>query len=186
MATGIETFLMLKIIPVFQKMFEEFGLLLPTPTILTVRLANFFVHYGWVGFVPLSILAVLFVQGGVLYFLGWFPRGLLLWLPFRRYDGALIMRGLALDGPPRRASDRGIAAAGGDLSLQLDRAAVAHGPPARFAGGRLDRGPQAGAADRSSRRGGAACRRAGRQPALALEEMAETLCGDRCIACKSR
>jgi type II secretory pathway component PulF len=38
-----------------------------------------------------------FLVAAVLYYVGWFPRNLpLVWRLFKRFDGALIMRGLAL------------------------------------------------------------------------------------------
>ncbi len=44
-AIGILTFIMLKIVPVFATMFEEFGLELPAPTVLLVNLSNKMVKY---------------------------------------------------------------------------------------------------------------------------------------------
>jgi type IV pilus assembly protein PilC len=42
-AVGILTFIMLKIVPVFAKMFEEFDLTLPAPTLLLINISNFLV-----------------------------------------------------------------------------------------------------------------------------------------------
>jgi general secretion pathway protein F len=92
------TFLMLKIVPVFQKMFEEFGIKLPALTLLVIDVSRWSVNYGWFFIVPLTglILPCFFVLAAM-YYVGWFPRGVPLWWPlFRRYDGALVMRGLAL------------------------------------------------------------------------------------------
>jgi len=172
--TGVLTFVMLRIVPVFQKMFQEFGLELPTMTKVLINTAANrgtvlaaipllgmpFVILGFIvaifaaqdALVPgpmpdkpadafahrwlrrrailatstlvlLVIGAFLLLQpvmairvvvqvlllicwliglgaffiGGLLYFVGWFPRGLPgIWRLFRRYDGALVMRGLAL------------------------------------------------------------------------------------------
>ena len=44
-AVGILTFIMLKIVPVFQKMFEEFGLELPVPTKILINISNWVVQY---------------------------------------------------------------------------------------------------------------------------------------------
>src|SRR4051794_8698088 len=46
-AVGILTFIMLKIVPVFQKMFEEFGLKLPAMTNLLINISNWVVKHGW-------------------------------------------------------------------------------------------------------------------------------------------
>ncbi len=46
-AVGILTFIMLKIVPVFQKMFEEFGLKLPAMTTLLVNISKWVVAHGW-------------------------------------------------------------------------------------------------------------------------------------------
>lgn len=147
---AIMTFLMLKIVPVFQKMFEEFGLRLPAMTLWVIDGSKWFVEYGWLIVSPLITLYVLFntvlmlaaawqflvelwptnsagqaagasvlmyalvallmtclgvifwlpmaVFGpAILFYIGWFPRGFfLIWPLFRRYDGALVMRGLSL------------------------------------------------------------------------------------------
>jgi type II secretory pathway component PulF len=143
---GVLTFVMLKIVPVFQKMFEEFGLELPSMTQLIINVSNWFVAYGWfyvfiLMVIPTAVLSLVLLIGlwkwlidefnewfpslarlGIarfailvsivvmfclhvpvlllavaLLFVGVFPRDLpLLWRLFRRYDGAMIMRGLAL------------------------------------------------------------------------------------------
>src|SRR5205814_130914 len=46
-AVGILTFIMLKIVPVFQKMFEEFVLKLPAMTTLLVNISKWVVAHGW-------------------------------------------------------------------------------------------------------------------------------------------
>ena len=95
---GVLTFTMLKIVPVFQKMFEEFGLKLPALTNLVINLSNWFVLRGWFLLVPFSaIFLPCFFIAATLYYVGWFPRGWpIWWWLFRRYDGAVVMRGLAL------------------------------------------------------------------------------------------
>lgn len=96
--TGVITFVMVKIVPVFQRMFEEFGLRLPAMTRLVIDASSWFVRVGWIPSLPvLAIVFPAFLLAALLYYAGWFPRNLpiLSWL-FRRYDGALVMRGLAL------------------------------------------------------------------------------------------
>lgn len=153
---GVLTFAMLKIVPVFQKMFEEFGLKLPAMTQSIINVSNWFLAYGWayaliLTTIPLIVVGIVLcmallqwsIDKGAdwipwlanrpairvilalvvmtafclpfalqvfafsplpvlliavaLYYLGLFPRDLpLLWRLFRRYDGAMIMRGLAL------------------------------------------------------------------------------------------
>jgi type II secretory pathway component PulF len=96
--SGIVTFVMLKIVPVYQKMFEEFGLKLPAITLLVINLSKWFVNIGWLLVMPLLGLCMpTFFLIVVLYYTGWLPRNIPgWWLLFRRYDGALVMRGLAL------------------------------------------------------------------------------------------
>jgi type II secretory pathway component PulF len=148
---GACSFVMLKIVPEFQKMFEEFGLKLPAMTQFVIRLASntqllllvtfsfgAVVVCGSSGILIASIQSLLqrlwpihpgknsllnFVQRFVrtclatalflllaafwwpivlvgpfiLYYVGWFPRNLpIIWRLFKRYDGALVMRALAL------------------------------------------------------------------------------------------
>jgi type II secretory pathway component PulF len=96
-ASGLLTFMMIKIVPVMQKMFEEFGLQLPRITVLVISLSNWFVSGGFLLAIPLFLAALVFMLAAVVYFLGWVPRDLpLIWRLFRRYDGALVMRSLAL------------------------------------------------------------------------------------------
>jgi type II secretory pathway component PulF len=93
----VNIFVMLKIVPVLQRMFQEFGLNLPRMTKLVINFSNWYVEFGWWMTAPMIILAVLFLVAGLLYYVGWVPRDLpLLWFLFRHYDGALVMRGLSL------------------------------------------------------------------------------------------
>jgi type II secretory pathway component PulF len=95
--TFVIIFIMLKVMPVFERMFDEFGLKLPAPTVLAVNISKFSVDYGPVLVAPLVLAAGLFFLSGLLFFLGLFPRDLpLVWRVFKRYDGALVLRGLAL------------------------------------------------------------------------------------------
>jgi type II secretory pathway component PulF len=93
---GLLTFIMLKIVPVFEKMFREFDLKLPAMTQLLIALSQFFVSF-W--FLCSPVFAALLGASllGVLYYVDWLPRGapIVNWLS-RRWDAALIMRVLAL------------------------------------------------------------------------------------------
>jgi type II secretory pathway component PulF len=93
----VNGFVMLKIVPVFQKMFEEFGLKLPAMTMLVIEVSRWYVQRGWYLTAPITFMLPWMFLVGFLYYIGWFPRDLpFVWRLFRRYDGALIMRGLAL------------------------------------------------------------------------------------------
>jgi type II secretory pathway component PulF len=98
---GMLTYVMFRIVPVFQKMFEEFGLKLPTMTQTLIDFTNWFMRYGWFLTAPLTlVLSLVTLALGLWklsYLLGWFPRDLpLVWRFFKRYDGAIVMRGLSL------------------------------------------------------------------------------------------
>jgi type II secretory pathway component PulF len=98
---NILTFVMLKIVPIFQRMFEEFGIKLPAMTVLLIHMSKsmtsgptLFVTYPLIALciIALNLTLLLFV----LHLLGWMPRD----IPpintlLRRYDGALVMMGLA-------------------------------------------------------------------------------------------
>jgi len=99
--SGVLTFVMLRIVPVFQKMFQEFGLKLPPMTERLIELSNWLVQYSGIFLLPfmflMTILACIFPIAAICYMVGWFPRDLpLVWRFFKRYDGAIVMRGLAL------------------------------------------------------------------------------------------
>lgn len=93
---GILTFIMLKIVPVYAKMFEEFELELPAMTQLLVYLADRFINYWFILF-PFFIWLPIFLFVGMLHYIGWLPRNLPLinWFVLR-LDGGLVMRCLAL------------------------------------------------------------------------------------------
>ena len=61
-AVGILTFIMLKIVPVFDKMFKEFELELPTPTKLLINISNWVVDYGWFMIPLVPVVIWLFVK----------------------------------------------------------------------------------------------------------------------------
>ncbi|MCA9121831.1 MAG: type II secretion system F family protein [Planctomycetaceae bacterium] len=92
----ILTFIMLKIVPVYAKMFEEFELDLPAMTQLLVYLADRFINY-WFFLFPLIMWLPMFLVVGMLHYIGWLPRNLPLinWFALR-LDGGLVLRCLAL------------------------------------------------------------------------------------------
>jgi type IV pilus assembly protein PilC len=61
-ACGILTFIMLKIVPVFQKMFEEFGLELPVMTKILINISNWVVRYGWFSIPLIPVVIWLFIK----------------------------------------------------------------------------------------------------------------------------
>ena len=99
--SGVLTFVMLRIVPVFQKMFEEFDLELPAMTVSLINFSRWFVETGWLISFPLLVLlkicAWMIPIAAICYMVGWFPRDLpFIWRLFKRYDGAIVMRSLAL------------------------------------------------------------------------------------------
>jgi len=96
------SFMMLKIVPIFAKMFEDFGLALPSPTQHIVSVSYFTFDYI-LFLLPFFLLFVFVFIKGVLYYVGWLPRDSFgtSWLT-RRYDGALVMRTLGLASDEQR------------------------------------------------------------------------------------
>ena len=47
LAVGIVTFLLVVVVPVFQRVYAQRGVKLPLPTLILLALSNFFVHYWW-------------------------------------------------------------------------------------------------------------------------------------------
>jgi general secretion pathway protein F len=114
------TFTMIKIVPVYHRMYQEFGLILPEPTELLVSVSKWFVKIGWVYLAPLTIASAIALVLGALYYTGWydFPvvvgtqasrryahvadvlrlmdLGLALRYLFWRYDASLVLRSLSL------------------------------------------------------------------------------------------
>jgi type IV pilus assembly protein PilC len=91
---GVVVFLMLKIVPVFQKMFEEFDLRLPAMTQAVIEVSRVAVSYWFLGS-PFFLVAFIIVGLGVLYYIGWLPRD----FPVvnrltARHDAALVLRSL--------------------------------------------------------------------------------------------
>ncbi|WP_425614826.1 type II secretion system F family protein [Anatilimnocola sp. NA78] len=68
----ILTFLMLKIVPVFQKMFEEFGIQLPVMTESLIDVARWSVRGGWMLMVPFMLLGAAGTMIGVLFYSGFY------------------------------------------------------------------------------------------------------------------
>jgi general secretion pathway protein F len=94
---NIVAFIMLWIVPVFDKMFAEFGLKLPVPTIYLINLSRWIVDYGWIPLVLLTMAVFVTCLASIFAFVGWLPRSApILNRIFRRYDGAIVLRSLAL------------------------------------------------------------------------------------------
>ena len=113
-------FVMIKIVPVYQRMFDEFGLLLPGLTLTLISGSKWFLHGGWLLFFPVfvALLASLFLSA--MYYTGWYDfavvagtqtsrrywhvpdvlRVMDLFLGLRhffwRYDASLVLRSLSL------------------------------------------------------------------------------------------
>ncbi|MGI8981647.1 MAG: type II secretion system F family protein [Pirellulaceae bacterium] len=93
----IVTFIMIWIVPVFDQMFSEFGLKLPVMTVLLINFSRWIVDYGWIPLFLLTMAAFLACLAGICAFIGWLPRSApILNRMFRRYDGAIVLRSLAL------------------------------------------------------------------------------------------
>jgi type II secretory pathway component PulF len=94
--TAIVTFVFVKIVPIFDRMFQEFELPLPTPTILLIRTARWVVDLGPLPLVFYGAILVALLVVTLLY-IGVLPRSLpILDRLFRRYDGAIVLRNLAV------------------------------------------------------------------------------------------
>src|SRR5436853_152555 len=72
---------------------------LPLPVVTTtlIHFSRWIVSYGWILLLPLTIVAGFMCLAGVFSYIGWLPRNApLLNRMFRRYDGAIVLRSLAL------------------------------------------------------------------------------------------
>lgn len=96
-AAFIVTFLLIKIIPTMDQMFQEFALELPAITQMVIEVSRIFAKY-WYALAPIAVPLV--TAGGILAVLGYvglFPRDLPLVRRFLlREEGARVMRALAL------------------------------------------------------------------------------------------
>jgi len=68
----ILTFMMIKIVPVFQKMFEEFGFKLPAMTVALIDLSKWTLKGGWLLIVPFMLLGIAGTVVGVLFYSGFY------------------------------------------------------------------------------------------------------------------
>jgi len=90
------TFMMLRIVPVFAKMFQEFDIELPEVTQWCIVVSNVAAQYA-ILFLPLAMLVMGSLFLGFLYYVGLLPRDIpLLNRLGLRMDAAFVMRGLAL------------------------------------------------------------------------------------------
>lgn len=106
---AILSFLSIKIMPAFQKIFEDFSLALPAMTQILIKLSNAAAEYWFVAapLQPLVGLALLYL---ILRWLGciqWDPPGIEHLT--RRLDTARILDGLALVAARQQPFDRGLA-----------------------------------------------------------------------------
>ena len=103
---AILTFCNFRMIPMFSRLFIEFEIQLPKLTALLLEAGDLFLQMG------LFVSAFLLLCGGImligwLHYLGWLPSDLPLANYFtKRYDGALIMRALAVGVRQQRPLDR--------------------------------------------------------------------------------
>jgi general secretion pathway protein F len=89
-------FIMLKIVPIFARMFDEFGLILPAPTVLLIDISNQAIRV-WPLIVLLCMLMGIPLIAGALQYMGWLPRNVpLIWRLSKRVDSAVLMRSLAV------------------------------------------------------------------------------------------
>ena len=92
----LTAFMMMRIVPMFAKIFDEFGIELPRTTEFVIAGADWLVQI-WFLSVPLAVILVVSFIIGILYYVDLMPRD----LPVvnrltRRVDGANVMRVLAL------------------------------------------------------------------------------------------
>lgn len=104
------TFVMLKIIPQFIKIFHDFGAQLPPMTVYLIAAARFTGHY-WFLFAPLFLLAPALLFYLPMRYFGWFDWDLPGMGRFtRRLDSAKILDALALVAGQQRPLPEGIVA----------------------------------------------------------------------------
>lgn len=105
----ILSFVMIIIIPTFEKMFKEFELDLPRITKLVIALSQMAVTWWSVG-APVYLLIWLALMLGFLHYVGWLPWNFpgLGWLRLR-YDRTVVLRTLALTVDQKRPIDHALA-----------------------------------------------------------------------------
>ena len=92
----IVTFMMISIVPVFEEMFQEFGMELPSVTVLLIQLCRIVVDY-WYLLMPLGMLMVVVVVIGLLSYIGVGIRSLpVVRMLCRRVDSATVLHSLAI------------------------------------------------------------------------------------------
>ncbi len=107
---GILTFIMIKIVPSFEKIFKDFNTRLPTMTVWLIEASNAWVRY-WYLFLPFYLLALWLLVHAVLRYFGWSqwdPPGIARLT--RRLDSAQILDTLALVAHQQRPLSEAIAA----------------------------------------------------------------------------
>jgi protein transport protein HofC len=94
--TGVFTFVMIKIIPTFDRMFKEFELTLPLVTQLLIAFAQVFAKWAFLGILISPVLSVILIAA-FCYYVGWLPLAApgVGWLRYE-YDRASFLRSLAL------------------------------------------------------------------------------------------
>lgn len=96
MLVAVLSFLMLKIVPVFEKMFREFEIKLPPMTSLLITISQYVADF-WYLASPFVFVLLAATCIGALYYVDWLPRGApIVHRLTRRWDAALILRVLAM------------------------------------------------------------------------------------------
>ncbi len=109
-ASQILVFVMLKIVPQFKKIFDDFGVQLPSITTLMIAASNAFAAYWWIFGLPLLLLWLL-VLHAILRYIGWIA-----WDPpilrrlTRRFHTQAVLRTLAVVAERQQPMPEGIAA----------------------------------------------------------------------------
>lgn len=89
-------FVMLKIVPVFERLFREFELRIPTATQTLIAICYYTSRF-WIAGVPVVLVLVCAAGAGMLHYVNLLPRGMpLIHQLSRRWDAALVMRVLAM------------------------------------------------------------------------------------------
>ena len=89
------TFMMLKIVPIFEKMFSEFDLQLPVMTQALIHFSQLLANY-WFLFAPVFLIVIYLFTASILYYMGLLPQRLpLLRSLWWRIDSAWVLRWLA-------------------------------------------------------------------------------------------